>query len=70
MSASVAGRLPLKLTTLCVATLLLAGCSRTTGTGAIDACSFWQPISWSQRDTPQTIAEVKVNNARRKAWCD
>lgn len=70
MSANAVGRLPLKLTTLCAATLLLAGCSRTTGTAGIDACSFWQPISWSQKDTPQTVGEVKANNAKRKAWCE
>jgi hypothetical protein len=59
----------LKLITLCAATLLLAGCSRTTGTGGINACDFWQPVSWSQKDTQQTITEVKVNNAKRAAWC-
>jgi outer membrane biogenesis lipoprotein LolB len=59
-----------KLTMLCAATLLLAGCSKTTGIGGINACDFWRPVSWSQKDTPQTVAEVKGNNARRKAWCD
>lgn len=69
--SAIVGRTPhLKLTTLCVATLLLAGCSKTTGTAATDACLFWQPVSWSQKDTKQTIAEVKTNNARRKAWCE
>jgi hypothetical protein len=58
-----------KLMMLCAATLLLAGCSRTTGTGGISECDFWQPISWSQKDTPQTITEVKINNAKRAAWC-
>ena len=51
------------------AMLLLAGCSRTTGTGAINECDFWRPISWSTKDTHETIAEVKANNARRGAWC-
>jgi hypothetical protein len=59
-----------KLITLCAATLLLAGCSKTTGIGGTNACTFWQPITWSQKDTPQTITEVKANNARQKAWCD
>jgi hypothetical protein len=59
----------LMLMTLCAATLLLGGCSMTMGTGVTDACSFWKPVSWSTKDTPETIEGVKVNNARRKAWC-
>lgn len=47
---------------------LLAAC-QTTGTGVTDACGQWRPISWSSKDTPQTVDEVKGNNARRKAWC-
>jgi hypothetical protein len=33
------------------------------------ACSVWKNISWSKKDTDQTIKEIKVNNARRDAWC-
>jgi hypothetical protein len=58
-----------KLMIVCVATLLLGGCWKTTGTGATDACDFWKPISWSSKDTPATIEGVKVNNVRQKAWC-
>jgi len=42
---------------------------------AIDArsiaviCETWRPVSWSSRDTPETIREVKAGNAARKAFC-
>jgi len=58
-----------RLMTILAAGLLLAGCATTTGTGATDACAVWKPVSWSVKDTDQTIREVKSNNARRKAWC-
>lgn len=48
---------------------LLTGCGTMTGSAATDACSVWRPISWSQQDTDRTITEVKVNNARRSAFC-
>jgi outer membrane biogenesis lipoprotein LolB len=51
--------------------LLLTGCATTTATVATNAaaCDVWKPVSWSVRDTDQTIREAKVNNARRTAWC-
>lgn len=60
---------PLKLATLLVVTLPLGGCWITTGTAVTDACAFWRPISWSTKDTSVTIEEVKINNARQRAWC-
>lgn len=67
---------------LCLALLppILAGCSQTMATGgtspgAIEpagiarTCDAWQSVSWSSRDTPQTIVEVKAANARRDAFC-
>jgi hypothetical protein len=50
---------------------LLTGCATMTGSAETNgaACSVWQSISWSQRDTDRTITEVKVNNARRAAFC-
>jgi len=48
--------------------ILLSGCSMR-NTAAIDACIVWQPVSWSQKDTPRTIEEVKINNARWEGWC-
>jgi len=54
------------------ATAALAGCSTTTATDATDGgvafCVAWKSISWSTRDTPQTIEEVKANNAARVGW--
>lgn len=50
---------------------LLPGCGTMTGSAGTNtaACSVWQPISWSLKDTDRTITEVKVNNARREAYC-
>jgi hypothetical protein len=49
---------------------LLSGCATTTDIKGIRAaCAVWQPISWSGKDTDQTIKEIKVNNARRDGWC-
>lgn len=59
--------LPMMLT-LVALPILLAGC-QTTGSGATSVCSQWRSITWSSRDTPQTIDGVKGNNARRGAWC-
>lgn len=53
---------------------ILSSCA-TMDTGAIDAagisriCSAWQPVTWSSRDTPETIRDVKANNAGRDAFC-
>jgi hypothetical protein len=30
----------------------------------------WRAISWSKRDTDQTILEIKQNNAGRAAYCE
>lgn len=53
---------------MAVSGLLVASCSKTTGT-VETSCLVWRPISWSSKDTPQTIEEVKLNNVRRNAWC-
>lgn len=49
---------------------LLLGCTLQTSISATDVCKVWQPVTWSSKDTPQTVAEVKISNARRKAWCE
>lgn len=69
MNATAGRGRQLKLATLFAATFLLGGCSITMGTAVTDACTFWKPISWSAKDTSVTIEEVKMNNARRRAWC-
>jgi hypothetical protein len=58
----------LLLTLAVVSGSLVASCYKTTGT-AETSCLVWRPISWSSKDTPKTIEEVKLNNARQKAWC-
>lgn len=51
-------------------TLLLASCGMTTVSGGTDtACGSFEPISWSQSDTDETIAQVKGHNAAWKAVC-
>jgi len=58
----------LKLTFALASGLLVASCLQTTAIVGTE-CVVWRPISWSGKDTPQTIEEVKLNNARQKAWC-
>ena len=70
--------MPKLLMLLLVSVLLtpLVGCSMT-GTAVTSPClaqaagqePAWRSISWSARDTLQTIEEVKANNARHGAWC-
>jgi hypothetical protein len=51
--------------------LILAGCATTTasvGTDAV-ACSAFEPIRWSRKDTDETIRHVKVHNAAWTAIC-
>ena len=33
------------------------------------ACAVFKPITWSSRDTPETVREVKSHNAAWKAIC-
>lgn len=59
-------------------TIPLASCA-TTPTGGIDTSPCraqvegqepaWRPLTWSSRDTSETVEEVKANNARHEAWC-
>jgi len=51
---------------------VLTGCSNLTGTKEtnLSACSVWRDVSWSSKDTAQTITEVKINNARREGYCE
>ena len=55
--------------------LILTSCA-TTGTGAISPqaveriCSAWPNVSWSRRDTAETIIDAKASNAARAAFCE
>ena len=50
---------------------ILPGCATTTasvGTDAV-ACSAFEPIRWSKKDTEETIRQVKEHNAAWAAMC-
>jgi len=51
--------------------LILQGCAMTTGSAGTDvvACSAFEPIRWSVKDTDETIRRVKEHNAAWKAVC-
>ena len=61
---------PLLLARLLLLTLPVVACTTTTSTVAIDtSCQSFEPITWSQSDTSQTITEVKAHNAAWDALC-
>ncbi len=66
-SARHAMRAALLLTPL----LILPGCVTTTDSAGTDtlACSAFEPIRWSAKDTDETIRQVKEHNAAWKAVC-
>lgn len=60
----------LKIPLLLVTGLLLGSCAKTMGiSGPTSACAVWPYVSWSDKDTDKTIADAKLNNARRDGWC-
>ena len=50
--------------------LLATGCA-TTGGGATKGaiCDQFRPVRWSSADTPETIMQVKMNNAVGASVC-
>jgi len=66
------------LSLTCV-TLMLTSCESLTAIGGTDApepvagaetfCAIARPITWSTRDTDQTILEVKSHNAAGRELC-
>jgi hypothetical protein len=32
-------------------------------------CAAWPYVGWSIRDTPETIADARANNAAKDAFC-
>lgn len=60
--------------TLCVA-ILPASCVTTTGSGETKAlghaafCVVARPITWSGRDTLETVAQIKAHNAAGREIC-
>ena len=54
------------------ATLLLlplTSCCWMTASDVTDVCRVLEPISWSSQDTPETIRQIKVHNAKLMALC-
>jgi hypothetical protein len=50
---------------------ILTGCATTTASVGSDvvACSAFEPIRWSKRDTDETIRQAKEHNAAWAAVC-
>jgi hypothetical protein len=65
------GRPAMRAALLPMTLLILAGCATTTGSVGTDAvaCSAFEPIRWSKRDTEETIRQVKEHNAAWAAVC-
>lgn len=53
--------------------VILPGCGTMTKTVAPTSdkvtCAALRPLSWSRKDTDQTIAEIKEDNAAKRAIC-
>jgi hypothetical protein len=65
-------RRALRVALLPMPLLILADCATTTasvGTDAV-ACSTFEPIRWSKKDTDDTIRQVKEHNAAWVALCN
>lgn len=51
-------------------TLCLVGCATTTGSVATDvSCEAFEPILWSEKDTDETIRQIREHNAVWVALC-
>lgn len=51
---------------------ILTACNRTTGGAEIavrGACTVWQPLIYSKRDTAETRSGIQTNNGRRDGFC-
>jgi len=50
----------------------MAGCKTTPSTGIpSEVCLIWKPITFSaSRDTPETVEEIRAQNARRQVFCE
>lgn len=61
------------LAALLAAALILTSC-QTTGTSGPDpelvACRSFEPVTWSAKDTPETIKQIKAHNAAWAAVCE
>jgi hypothetical protein len=52
------------------ALLTLVGCQTVTHTGATKAvCSVFPPITYSSKDTPETVTQIRRHNAGFDSYC-
>jgi len=58
-----------KLVVALLLTLTATGCCWMTGSDVTDVCRVFEPIRWSVHDTPETIRQIKVYNARLQGLC-
>jgi hypothetical protein len=69
-SSAGASKLPMLLVPMLT---ILTGCTTIRGAGTdryIDtSCSAFRPITYSSRDTPETVAEVRAHNRAYDAIC-
>lgn len=55
---------------LMLAIASLTGCQTATLTGGTRAvCAVFPPITYSSRDTPETVVQVRKHNAGRDSYC-
>lgn len=61
---------PLAVLSMLLTALTLTGCATTTGSAVTEvACTGLEPLTWSRRDTDETIRGVKRHNAKWRAIC-
>ena len=63
---------PFMLATLLLGSIVLTGCGTTTRIveTKTTACIGFQPITYSSRDTPETIEQIVAHNAAWDAVCE
>ena len=49
--------------------LTLASFCWTTASDVTDVCRVFEPIRWSVHDTPETIRQIKIYNAKLQGLC-
>lgn len=54
--------------------LIVGSCATTTASVAIkqfkqDVCKIFQPLTWSTKDTDETIIGIKAHNRRQQNYC-
>lgn len=75
-SKSAGLRRPIRLALMLMLSMSVTACATMTGTsginprGAVDtSCDAFRPISWSSKDTDQTIREAKAHNRVYATLC-